>query len=56
MITCEMGMEMEHTFGVEAVHHSTDELQLVLQGKVDEIGVDKNAVRWCERCIVCKEQ
>lgn len=42
-----------HTFRVETVHHPTDEFQLVLQGEVYEIGIDEDAVRRCESCVVC---
>ena len=33
------------TFGVKAIHHATDEFQLVLQTEVDEIRIDENSIR-----------
>ncbi len=45
-----------HTFCVQAVHHPADELQLVLQAKVDKVRVNEDLVRRCESCVVCEEE
>lgn len=39
------------TFGVEAVHHPADQLQLVLQAEINEVGINKNTV-WRYKSIV----
>jgi hypothetical protein len=44
------------TFGIQAVHHTTNELQLVLKAKVDEVGIDKNSVWWNKGRIMGKEK
>jgi len=44
------------TLGVEAVHHAADEVELVLQAEVDEIGVDENAIGRYQGGIVCEEK
>jgi len=43
------------TFRIQTVHHSADQLQLVLQTKINEIGVNENTVRWDEGRVVCQE-
>jgi hypothetical protein len=40
----------------QAVHHPLDELDLVLDGKVDKVGIHQDAVRWAEVGIVRKEE
>ena len=44
------------TFGVQAVHHAADELQLVLKAKVYEVGVDEDPVGWNEGGVVLQEE
>ena len=44
------------TFGVQAVHHPANELQLILQAEVDEVGIDENAVGGHERSVVREEE
>lgn len=41
---------------VEAVHHPLDDVDLVLDGKVEKVGIDKHPVRWPERKIVLEEK
>lgn len=40
----------------QAVHHPLHELDLVLDGKVDEVGVHQDSVRWAEVGVVRKEE
>jgi hypothetical protein len=48
--------EEARTFSIEAVHHARNEFKLVLEGEVDEVGVDENAVGRDEGGIMCQEQ
>lgn len=50
-----IGRSVERTFCEQTIHHSTDKFQLVLQAKVDEVGIDKDSVWRYEGCVVCKE-
>lgn len=51
-----MRHERERTFGVEAIHHATNQLKLVLQAEVYEVGVDKNAVGWYKSSVMGEEK
>lgn len=33
-----------YAFGIEAIHHAADEVELVLKAEVDEVGVDEDTV------------
>ena len=44
------------TFGEEAVHHAADELELVLEGKVDEVGINEDTVWRYKGVVVLQEQ
>ena len=44
------------TFRIEAIHHATNQLQLVLETKVDKVGVDEDPIRWSECGIVGQEE
>ena len=44
------------TLRVQTVHHGLDQLKLILNGKVDEVGVDDDVVRWTERSVVLEEE
>jgi hypothetical protein len=44
------------TLGIQAVHHTTDELQLILEAKVDEVGINKNSVGWNKGRVVSEEK
>ncbi len=44
------------TFCIQAIHHRLNDVQLGLDGEVDEIGVDQNVVWWAELSIVLEEQ
>ena len=46
---------MTLTLCIEAVHHTADELELVLQAEVDEIRVNENTIWRYEGVIVLKE-
>ena len=39
----------------QAVHGGLEDVQLVLDRKVDEVGIQQNPVRWPERCVVSEE-
>ena len=39
----------------EAVHAGFEDIQFVLDGKVDEIGIDEDAVGWSE-CVIMREE
>ena len=45
----------EPTLGVETVHHTLDELDLVLQRKVDKVGIHYHAVRRAQLRVVLEE-
>ena len=44
------------TFCVKTVHHALHDIQLVLNGEVDEVGVNENVVRWSQLCVILEEQ
>jgi hypothetical protein len=44
------------TFGIQAIHHATNKLQLVLKAEIDKIGVDKDSVRWNKGRVVVEEK
>ena len=44
------------TFCVEAIHHGLHHIQLVLNWKVDEVGIQKDVVRRAQRSIILEEQ
>lgn len=44
------------TFCVEAVHHASDELNLILQGEVDEVRVNEDAIGWREGLVVREKE
>lgn len=44
------------TFGHQAVHHPLDQLYLVLNGEIDEIRIDQNAVWGAEVRVVRQEE
>lgn len=43
-------------FGVQAVHHRLDQLELLLDAEVDEVGVDEDGVGGAERFVVLEEE
>lgn len=47
--------EEGHTFGIKAIHHATNKLQLVLKAKVDEIGVDEHTI-WRYKLRIVREK
>ena len=44
------------TFGVETVHHSLYDVQLVFYGKVDEVGIQQDMVWWAQLRVVAEIQ
>ena len=44
------------TFCIETVHHALHNVQLVLNGEVDEVGVNQNVVGWSQLCVILEEQ
>ena len=44
------------TLCVETVHHAGDDVDLVLDGEVDEVGVDEDVVGRAELHVVLEEQ
>lgn len=46
---------MRRTFRIEAVHHALNQLDLVLQAKVDEVGIHEHTVRRSQRRVVLEE-
>jgi hypothetical protein len=44
------------TFSIEAVHHVLYDIQFILYGKVDKIGINEDVVRWPQLCVVLKEE
>ena len=42
--------------GVQTVHHTLDEVDLVSDGEVDEVGIDEDPVGWSELRVVLEEQ
>jgi hypothetical protein len=44
------------TFRIQAIHHPLDQLDLVLQAKVDEIGIDQHTIRRTKRSVVTEEE
>lgn len=49
---CDVG----YALAEEAVHASLEDVQFVLDGKVDEVGIDKDAVWWSKGIVMCEEQ
>lgn len=43
------------TFGIQAIHHTLDQLDLVLQGKIDKVGIHKYAVGRTQSRVVLEE-
>ena len=43
------------TLRIQTIHHAADQLQLVLQAKVDEVGINQHAVRRYESGVVLEE-
>jgi len=48
--------DTRRALGIEAVHHSFDQINLVPDGKVDEVCVNQDSVRWAQLRIVTKKQ
>jgi hypothetical protein len=46
----------KHTLCIEAIHHSLNNVDLVLDRKVDEVRINKNMVRWSKLLVVLEEQ
>lgn len=44
------------TFRIQAIHHSTDQLELVLQAEVDEVCIYEHTVRWNKGIVVLQEK
>ena len=44
------------TFSIETVHHSLHDIYFVLDGEVDEVGIDEDVVGWTEIGVVLEEQ
>ena len=47
---------MRDALGVQTIHHSLHQVNLVLDAKVDKVRVDENVVRWFERGVVLAEE
>ena len=47
--------DARNDLGIEAVHRGLDDLQLVLNGKVDKIGVQQDVVRRAQSAVVVEE-
>lgn len=43
------------TFGIQAVHHTTNKLQLILKAEVDEVGIDQNSI-WRNKSRIMSEE
>ena len=54
-LTCNQARDCR-TLGVETVHHALNNVQLVLNGKVDEVCVDQYVIGRTKLCVVAKEQ
>lgn len=50
-----IGSHVKRTFCEKTVHHSTDKFQLVLQAKVNEVGINEDSVWRYEGSVVCKK-
>jgi hypothetical protein len=48
--------QRDRTFGIQTVHHGTDDFEFVLDGKVDKVRVDQDLVWWPQRRVVSIEQ
>ena len=44
------------TFCIETIHHAADELQLILQAEVDEVGVYEDTIWGHKGRVVLQEQ
>ena len=44
------------TFGIETVHHPLNNIQFVLNGEVDEVGVNKDMIGGTQLHVVLEEQ
>jgi len=40
------------TFGVEAIHHPANDLELILEGKVDKVGIYQHAIGGLEGFVM----
>jgi len=49
-------MASEFTFGIEAIHHSLNHVELVLNGKVDEVSVDNDLVWGTKRLVMAEKE
>jgi hypothetical protein len=43
-------------FGVETIHHSGDDFQLVLDGMGDKVGIDEDGVWGCQGGVILEEK
>lgn len=46
----------ELTFGVQTIHHATDQFQLILKAEIDEIGINENTVWRYKSGVVRQKQ
>ena len=47
---------VRYAFGIQAVHHRLNNVQLVLYREVDEVCVHKDVVGWTKLSVVLEEQ
>ena len=43
------------TLSIEAVHHALSDVQLVLDGKIDEVGINQDVIWRTQLCVVLEE-
>ena len=48
--------DVRNALGIESVHHVLDDVHLVLDGEVDEVGVDQDVKRRPKLSVVLEEK
>lgn len=44
------------TFGIKAIHHRLNNVEFGLDGKIYEVGINKNVVWWAKLSVVLEKQ
>lgn len=50
------GNELVLTLSIKTVHHALYDIQFVLEGEVDEVGIQEDVVWWTELRVVLEKQ
>ena len=47
--------DVRDAFSKQAVHTCLEDVELILDGKVDEVGIDDDPIRW-SKCVIMREK